>query len=196
MKRKLRFAVLLTAIILLTIPLVIFLINQLDMFERPRENTKGEIVIVDGVPQNDRIYIESTRYDAEKGIIFYTVVNNSSRYCSTVPHDRWIEKKIDGEWQIYVDDAKFKEVLARPHLEVRSGHPAHKESGGNLLISDYWTEVTPGEYRIIINGVVDAKTEGIVGQHEVVEWSVSYPENGYCLVGYFTITEEMLAPAS
>ena len=155
--------------------------------------TQGKIVTIDGIRQNNRVYIKDAYYDAKEGIIRFTIVNNSSQNCYYEPDRRWIEKKVGDEWQICVDDEKFKTILEQPLDEPAHFYKAFFQSSGGIRVSDFWSEVTPGEYRIVINGLIDARTEEeVVGEFEVVEWSVSYPERGSCIVGYFTITEEML----
>ena len=156
--------------------------------------TEGRIVVRDGVRQNDRVYIKDAYYDAAEGKLHYTVVNSSSKNYSYSPWKFWIEKRVGDSWQIWVDDEKFKELLKKPHLEDRYFYPPYSELPGVVGIDDYWSEVAPGEYRIVINGNVEARTEGGVEDFEILEWSVSYPEKGSCIIGYFTITEEMLNP--
>ncbi|MBE6703548.1 MAG: hypothetical protein E7585_09115, partial [Ruminococcaceae bacterium] len=38
--------------------------------------TQGKIVTIDGIRQNNRVYIKDAYYDAKEGIIRFTIVNN------------------------------------------------------------------------------------------------------------------------
>ena len=118
MKHKLRFAILLTAIILLSVPLVIFLIDQFDLFERPRENIEDEIMIVDGVPQSDLVYIKDAYFDGDERKICYTTVNNKNKLHVYRTDCIWIEKKVGDQWEFCVDEDKFKLLLAEKMNEI------------------------------------------------------------------------------
>ena len=201
MRRTRRFVLLVIVASLLAVLLVPFLwYAGKQIYFRA---TQGKIVTIDGVRQNNRVYIKDAYYDGDERKICYTTVNNKNKLHVYRTDCIWIEKKVGDQWEFCVDEDKFKLLLAEKMNETNGLDvardriiPPSSEWTIRRDVDKYWNEVTPGEYRIIEDGVIHMDFDLIEGRYEVLGYSVSYPENGYCIVGYFTITEDMLVPAS
>lgn len=144
--------------------------------------TRGRISIVDGVRQNSKIYIVDAYYESD--FLHYTVVNDSSKRVS-VDDYLVVERRVNGVWKcdittqkIIEDDEGFYRIN---QFDQFTFHTAAE---------DIWHEVLPGEFRLLVNGAARIGTRTTAEGTE--ERYVKYPDKGYCIVGYFTITEEML----
>lgn len=140
--------------------------------------TKGRVSVKDGVPQNSRVYM--TDIKLENGKISYTVVNKTFR--SAVIGDKPdVQKKINGEWQ-FVSLYKSKTEIAwgvKPFSDVTDTFEVESK-----------TDDFTGEYRLIFGSIgsdIDMSTGKI---------SVHFFEDSTYIVGYFTITEDMLVGVS
>ena len=148
--------------------------------------TRGNVSVVDGVRQNSRIYITDAYY--ESGFLYYTVVNDSSKRVSVADY-LVVERREDGIWEcavttqkVIVDDENFCRIDRFSQFAFRTA------------AEDIWDKVLPGEYRLLVNGAARISTR--VTAEGTKERYVKYPDKGYCIVGYFTITEEMLAASA
>ncbi|MBE6703585.1 MAG: hypothetical protein E7585_09305 [Ruminococcaceae bacterium] len=151
--------------------------------------TAGKIVEADGVRQNKRIYIENAHYDPEKNEIEYTVVNKSGQRVSDRRSSLWVEKEsAEGTWFFCVDMGKVFSDQER-YLERASHIDAFRSVTRRIDADLLWSEILPGEYRMVLGGSYARR----FNEANEEEWYLSYPEDGYCIIGYFTITEEMLS---
>ena len=179
------FDILLVVALLLAVSLVIFLINQLDLFENPRENIENEIVIVDGVRQYPKIYIANAYY--ENGFLHFTVVNESSKSVCVGDY-AYVERRVDGVWKY---DNTTKKAIESLESYGYCGIRPSDRSTFRVAAEDIWHEVSPGSFRIL------ADTNFSTGHRTTADGTeeryLIYPgRGGYCIVGYFTITEDML----
>ena len=138
----------------------------------------GEEVVIDGILQNDRIRFADVTY--QDGRLHYLLVNESSQliYASS-PH--WIERREGDSWRLcmmlhYVDPADVGYAGAFSEEEMV------------MKPAETWSELRPGEYRVVSGAELASRKENGM----VTEWYLEYPEGKLCFVGYFTVTEEML----
>ena len=165
-------------IILLAILLVLALIGW-GAVQIIRHTTQGEIYEADGLHQNSRVYMENIRI--EDGRIHYTVVQKT---CNQVHHwkrDALLEKKVDGQWKALYDESLFFEVDFAPIK------PFHKRDGVVGLDRILSLDDPVGEYRII-QGKFSFYEHGTKGSL----MDTVFDEDRTYIVGYFTITEDML----
>jgi len=168
----------------LVLLLVSGLVNFAPQIKDAREarylrKTAGEAVVIDGVLQNDRIRFEDVYY--EDGKIYYTLVNESSQQVISERFPPWIERKEGDAWRLCMDVNKLSPMKF-------DSVGAFSREARVLDAGDVWDEVLPGEYRIV-SGAELFSHNGGAGN---IEWYLQYPEDKSCIVGYFTITEEML----
>ncbi|MBQ8356661.1 MAG: hypothetical protein IJX39_02515 [Clostridia bacterium] len=141
---------------------------------------KGEIYVNDGLHQNSRVYMKDICY--EEGTLYYTVVNDTFRKVSSndVPY---MERKENGVWKLH-------------HLwqaDSDRGEPdfgAFSQKQMNFKIAEGLTAADiMGEYRLIFGNV---SIDGINQQTGEGEPYYSFSDDATYIVGYFTITEDML----
>ena len=136
--------------------------------------TKGRVSVKDGVPQNSRIYMTDVKL--ENGRISYTVVNNT--FHKVMIGDKpTVQKKVNGEWE-YVMLYKYHNMIARfPRAFSASTLSFEVEENTDALV---------GEFRLIF-GDVSYHLDEATG-----EQSLSFNEDKTYIVGYLTVTEDML----
>ena len=72
----------------------------------PPQEILGEVITVDGLPQNVLRYITDAYY--ENGEVHYTVVNETTEYVRAVEQAHpYIEKWINGEWVAFTVKTDF-----------------------------------------------------------------------------------------
>ena len=140
--------------------------------------TKGRVSVKDGVPQNSRVYM--TDIKLENGEISYTVVNKTFRN-EGIGDDPFVQKKIDGEWRAF---SLYKSSTLRAR-RVRAF-----DTLTDSFKVDRNTDALVGEYRLIY-GTVGSDVDRATGKV-----STCFFEDRTYIVGYFTITEDMLAALS
>ena len=177
--------------VLLAVLLLAFGIPALWYGGRPlfQAATAGRITEIDGVRQNGRVYIEDACYDPKENEIAYTVVNKSGKKVNTHVRNMWVEKRTEeGTWALFVD---MERVFAdnERNFEVARFVLPFKSATYRMDADDLWSEILPGEYRILLGGSYARR----FNEADEEEWYLRYPEDGFCVVGYFTITEEMLS---
>ncbi|MBQ8356662.1 MAG: hypothetical protein IJX39_02520 [Clostridia bacterium] len=124
--------------------------------------TKGVAEEKDGLLQNSRIYMTDVYY--ENGEVHYTIVNDT--YLKFYRTEFWpdVQKKSGDSWV----DVQFHGT----GFEIRTTVYPFSEDGGRFgVINEFDKEELIGEYRLV-HGIVDP--------------------NDIHIVGYFTITEDML----
>ena len=136
--------------------------------------TKGRVSVKDGVPQNSRVYM--TDIKLENGEISFTVVNKT--FHSIMIGDKPdVQKKINGEWE-YVALYKYKTSIAiAPRGFSKITRSFEVEQNTDALV---------GEFRLIY-GPVSHHLDEATGKQ-----SLSFNEDKTYIVGYFTVTEDML----
>ena len=124
--------------------------------------TGGVVERKDGVLQNSRVYFEDIRY--EDGKVYYTVVNDTYRHVNTEYRPR-IQRWKDGEWKVHP-------ICADAGLEPRSGLGPFSRRTESFAVSGVSARAdVVGEYRLYFGDLTGKST---------------------CIVGYLTITEEMV----
>ena len=187
-KKRNWYAIRRTVMILLAIEVVLhtLLICSLasawfyEKWEIQRENEMiGKGVLVDGVWQNDRTCIKDVRY--ENGYIYYTYVNHTGRAQNPYEHP-WIERKVEDGWVLYTDPS----LRAERYTYVTNRVPALSERSCSFRVEESGEPLVPGEYRFIFYARLSEGGEG-EAQHLI------FDQYNPTTVGYFTVTEEMLA---
>ena len=136
--------------------------------------TKGRVSVKDGVPQNSRVYI--TDIKLENGEISYTVVNKTFLHVS-LSQKPDVQKKVNGEWE-YVMLYKYQNMMAY-HLQAFGETTRSFEVEQNV-------DALVGEFRLI-HGPASNHLDEATGKQ-----SLSFNEDKTYIVGYFTVTEDML----
>lgn len=140
--------------------------------------TKGRVSVKDGLRQNSCVYM--TDIKLENGEISYTVVNKTFRQVG-IGDKPGVQKKINGEWQ-FVSLYKSKTHIGRivkPFSDQTRTFEVEKK-----------TDDFTGEYRLIY-GTAGSDVDRATGKV-----STHFFEDQTYIVGYFTITEDMLAALS
>jgi hypothetical protein len=134
----------------------------------------------DGIRQSELMYVKDVQY--ADGEITYTLVNETDEriYIDHVPA---IEKKVNGEWK-YVP---LCQIADKDNYSIDITQ--NNDKTYHFSVDPAITDLT-GEYRLIFT------------PHSIDRWLYTDPETGEerlvileevtCLVGYLTITEDML----
>lgn len=140
--------------------------------------TKGRVSVKDGVRQNSRVYM--TDIKLENGEIFYTVVNKTFHRVG-VGDKPGVQKKIDGEWRTF--------SLYKSSRSKAIGIGAFDTLTDSFKVERN-TDALVGEYRLIY-GTAGSDVDRATGKV-----TTCFFEDQTYIVGYFTITEDMLAALS
>ena len=139
--------------------------------------TKGKVSEKDGLRQNSRIYMTDVKL--EDGKVSYTIVNNSFHSFS-IGEKPDVQKKVNGEWKSFHLWQSLNEVA------ISVGN--FSESPRSFKIDvDERPEDLVGEFRLIF-GPVRHDFDRATGER-----TFSFRDDKTYIVGYLTVTEEMVA---
>lgn len=138
--------------------------------------TKGKVSVKDGVRQNSRLYMTDVKL--ENGKVSFTVVNKTF-YNVGIGEKPDVQKKIDGEWK------PFRLYQSINDIGIRVGNFGEIARSFEIDVDERPEELV-GEFRLIY-GPVQRDFDRATG-----EQTFSFRDDKTYIVGYLTITEEML----
>ncbi|MBQ8358212.1 MAG: hypothetical protein IJX39_10480 [Clostridia bacterium] len=142
--------------------------------------TEGKRYVADNIPQNSRLYIDNIYY--ENGSVYYTIVNDT-RHTIGYEEKPHIERKENGVWRL-CNDTSVEYYY--------DGNRLHKfkQTRCRIELDELLDQVVEGEYRLIATDVNVSKRISESGESELY---CSFEERRTYIVGYFTLTEDMLS---